>query len=58
MSSFQVGRSQDQPMGQWVEDAGKSEGHAVMAWIGIQAIQQIAVYPTRKRANFQQVFHR
>jgi hypothetical protein len=39
-----------------VEDAGKSEGHLVMGWIGIQAILQIAVCPTRKRADFQQVF--
>ncbi len=41
MSSFQVGRSQDQPMGQWVEEAGKSEGYAVMAWIAVQDLPHL-----------------
>jgi len=40
-------------MGCQVEDDGKSEGHPVMGWIGIERAQQ---YPTRKRANFHRVF--
>ncbi len=44
-------------MGVRVKDAGKSEGRLVMSWIGVQAICRIAVCPTRKRADFQQVSH-
>jgi len=36
MRSLWVGRSQDKPMGQRVQDAGGSEGEAVMASIRVQ----------------------
>jgi len=41
MFSLWVGRSQDQPMRQWVEDVGKSEGHFVMKWIAVQDLPHL-----------------
>lgn len=41
MPSHWVGRSQDQPMRQWVKDAGESEGYAVMAWIAVQTLPHL-----------------
>ena len=52
-----VGRSQDQPMGQWVKDAGESECLSVMDRIGIGKSQKMALCPTRKRADFQRVLN-
>jgi hypothetical protein len=48
--SLWVGVSQEPPMRQRVKEEGESEGHAVMAWIGV------ASHPTRKRADFPLVF--
>ena len=41
MSSLWVGWSQDNPMGQWVKDVGKSEGYAVTAWIAVQDLPHL-----------------
>jgi hypothetical protein len=35
-----------------VWDSGKSERRSVIERIGVRAIQQIAICPTRKRADF------
>jgi hypothetical protein len=41
-------------MGCRAEEDGKSEGHPVIGWIGIENDQY---YPARKRADFHLVFH-
>ena len=47
-------KEESEPQGtlmvEWVEERGKSEGRPVMGRIGMR-------YPTRKRADFHEVFH-
>jgi hypothetical protein len=47
--------SQGEPIGVRVEDDGGSEGHLVMRWIGVTP-RRGQHHPTRKRADFHQVF--
>jgi hypothetical protein len=39
------------------EEDGKSEGHSVMEWIGVAAVNGCSDHSTRKRADFHRVFH-
>ncbi len=49
MPSLRVARSQDNAMGQWVEESGKSEGRPVTGRIGVD---RKGHHSPRKRADF------
>jgi len=53
VSSLWDSEPQGKPMGCRVKEAGQSESHSVMGWIGIASDQY---YPARKRADFPLVF--